>query len=398
MFADFYRSLLLHVDVEPLKASILSRITEITGCRCAALVLLDAARGDLTCAAASGPWPEPFLEASWRSDRGLCRWLAINERPLAPLRDLDIVADLPPDEAALLADAAVELVVPLEAASHLTGFLCLGPIPAGQGESSGLVATLAVPMALALEHAALVKEEERRLQHLYRAERLATAGTIAAGLAHEIRNPLTAIRSGVQLLAGRRDVPPDAAEVMADVIHEVDRINHLVDSLLMFARAPRAALQPVDVRDVARRAVALVEPQARKAGVTLQVELGTSPAVVDGDAGELEQVVLNLILNAVQATPAGTAPVTVGAGITGTAPHRRAAVTVRDHGPGLAPDLVERIFDPFFTTKADGSGLGLPISYAIVRRHRGELTVTNGAPEEGGVHARVHLPLRKDDR
>lgn len=390
---DFYRSILLHVEPEPLHASVLARLEEITGCSRHALFLLDARRGDLRCYAHLGAWPPSLLASRWRTGQGLARWLSVNETPLRRDRHAPVLEDLPPREVGILTEAAVALVAPLVAAGRLTGFIAMGE-PAGRPEWSdegvSRVATLAVPAALAFEHAALVREEERRLRHLYRAERLATAGTIAAGLAHEIRNPLTAVRSGVQILAGRGDMPADAAELLGDVIQEVDRIDRLVESLLIFARAPRSGLRPVDLADIVRRTASLLASRAREQGTLLDVDLPNCPVVVAGDPGELEQVALNLAINALDA--AGTqGRVTLALATTGADDAPAAVLSVHDTGPGMSPADAERAFDPFFTTKPEGSGLGLPISFAIVRRHDGDLTLENGA--EGGAVARIVLPL-----
>jgi signal transduction histidine kinase len=385
---DFYRSLLVHREPGPLYASVLARLAEIAGCREAALFLVEPTRGDLRLHAGLGGWREALGDARFDLERGLGRWLAVNERPLLLERQREVVEDLPAAESALLDLAGVAAVLPLAAASRLTGLIALGRSGRGWDVAlAGRLAMLAVPAALAFEHAALVRDEEQRLRHLYRAERLATAGTIAAGLAHEIRNPLTAVRTGVQILRDREDIPSDACALLGEVVHEVDRIDRLVESLLLFARAPRAARQRVDLADLARRSVSLLAARARKGGVTMTVSAPPAPVLVSGDPGELEQVALNLLINAVEAH-AGSVEVAV------TAEGSVATLEVRDRGPGISGDLLDRVFEPFFTTKVDGSGLGLPISFAIVRRHGGELTLENAAG--GGALARVSLPRSEE--
>ncbi len=389
---DFYRSLLLHVEPAPLYASALERLAELAACDDLALVLLDPERGELRLQAARGRWPDALAAAAWPPGGALARWLATNRRPLLLASDREVVEDLPEAEATPLHAAGVALVLPLEAANRLTGFILLGATRRPDGwtrERAGVLATLAVPAALAFEHAALVQESGERLRRLYRAERLATAGTLAAGLAHEIRNPLTAIRTGIQVVRDRDDTAPDAAEVMGDVIHEVDRIDRLVSGLLLFARAPRAAREPVDLADVARRAALLVEPQARKAGITLATRLDGASRV-EGDPGELEQVILNLLLNAVEAMT-GPGEVELAVRAEPALGGARAVLEVSDRGTGLPTELGDRVFDPFVTTKHEGTGLGLPISFQIVRRHGGDLTLA-GRPD-GGAIARVSLPL-----
>ncbi len=392
---DFYRSLLLHVEPGPLQASALARLAELAACEDLALVLVDPERGDLRVQAARGGWLEVLADAAWAADGALARWLATNRRPLLVASQREVMEDLPDADTTPLERAGAEVIVPLEAANRLTGFLLLGAtrrVGGWTAERAGVLATLAVPAALAFEHAALVQESGDRLRRLYRAERLAVAGTLAAGLAHEIRNPLTAIRTGIQVIRDRDDTASDSAEVLGDVMSEVDRIDRLVSGLLLFARAPRARHEPVDLAEPARRAVLLVEPRARRQGVALSVRLAAVPRV-QGDPGELEQVVLNLLLNAVEALPGpGEVELTLAPDQGG----RRVVLEVADRGPGLPSDLGDRVFDPFVTTKREGTGLGLPISFQIVRRHGGELTL--GARPGDGAVARVSLPVLGEQR
>jgi signal transduction histidine kinase len=391
---DLFRSLLLHVDPEPLAESAVARFSELAACEAVALFLIDAERGDLCLNASTGSWPGLFLDSRWDSDDGLARWLSINEQPLLVDQDAEVVEDLPRSEATVLRDSGAAVVIPLEAANRLTGFLCFGPTRAATGwtgEEARRVATLAVPAALAFEHAVLVREAESRLRRLYRAERLATAGTIAAGLAHEIRNPLTAIRSGIQMVRDQGSAADDTIEVLDEVIHEVDRIDRLVGGLLTFARAPRASFGEVDMVDVVSRGIALVEARARRRGLSLEADLPPQMPLW-GDAGQLEQVVLNLLLNAVEASSDGT--VAVSLTVTGSDPGAQVKLEVRDSGPGIPAEHSDRVFDPFFTTKREGSGLGLPISFQIVRRHGGDLTLA--AAPEGGTMATVMLPQTRE--
>ncbi len=390
---DLYRSLLLHVNPEPLYSSAVARFGEIAGCEAVALFLLDSERGDLCLHARIGTWPETFVDSRWAIESGLARWLAINEQPLLVARSREVVADLPEEQTRLIRESPTAVIVPLEAANHLTGFLCFGPTCDRRGwteQRAGRVATLAVPAALAFEHAVMVQEAESRLRRLYRAERLATAGTLAAGMAHEVRNPLTAIRSGIQLVRDRDDIPAEAVEVLQEAICEVDRIDRLVGGLLMFARAPRASSSEIDLVEVVRRALALVEGRARRQGLTLVSEL-PAQQLVRGDPGQLEQVVLNLLLNAIEAI-AGEGTVTIS--LAAPEPGSQVVLLVHDSGPGVDESLGEQVFDPFVTTKREGSGLGLPISSNIVRQHGGELSLTSLA--ERGAVARVVLPRRQE--
>jgi len=398
---DFFRSLRIHIEPGRLHGSVLARMNEIAGCSRSSLLLMDPGRGDLCVQAETGDWPESFRGSRWPCDEGLIRWLAINTRPLVTRIDAGAVASLPEAQQRLLAEAAVETAAPLAAAGRVIGLIALGETRHRGGWTRQLahsIATLAVPAALAFEHAALIAEEKDRLRRLYRAERLATAGTLATGLAHEIRNPLTSIRSGMQLIRDRPGTPPDAIEILGEVIAEVDRIDRLVNGLLMFARAPRSDLHDTDLNEVARRSAALLASRARSGGVEIALTLPATPTIVHGDAGQLEQVVLNLLLNALDAVtgqeqepPAGPVELVLEQGQPATVGPALAELEVRDRGCGLPEGAGERVLDPFFTTKADGTGLGLAISYNIVARHGGELTLEDRA--SGGAIARMVLPI-----
>jgi signal transduction histidine kinase len=389
---DLYRSLVLHVDPEPLYASVLARLNEIGSCRRSALFLVDARDGLLRAHAHTGRWSEELLSTPWASDEGLTRWLGVNARGLLLAEQGDVVADLPPDQTGRLRRDEVSAVVPLQAADRLSGFLLFGASGRRGGwtvELVGLLTTLAVPASLAFEHSALVREEKQRLRRLYRAERLATAGTVAAGLAHEIRNPMTAIRSGIQLLRDESGLSADGREVIEDVIREVDRIDRLVGGLVSFARAPRATRSDIDVGESVRRAAALLAGRCRSQGVALHLDVPEDPVLVRGDAGQLEQVVVNVLLNALEAVE-GQGEVRVRLARRPGEVTGRVLLEVQDDGPGLPAGARDRLFDPFFTTKPEGSGLGLPISFNIVRQHGGDLSLEDHP--EGGVVVRVVLP------
>jgi two-component system sensor histidine kinase AtoS len=232
-----------------------------------------------------------------------------------------------------------------------------------------------------------VTERKYIERQLARSSRLALIGEMAAGMAHEIRNPLTVIRGFAQLLRGRGG--RDVAECATVIMEEADRINRLLEDFLLLARPMRSVIRELNLADLLRSLCKSLEVEARKAGVRLQLRIHSPLPAVPGDARQLRQAFGNVITNAIQATPAGGL-VTVSANP--SADRRYLEVTVADTGKGIPAELADRVFDPFFTTKEDGTGLGLAIANRVVHDHHGELKLES-QPDRGTV-LRVRLPVR----
>ena len=240
----------------------------------------------------------------------------------------------------------------------------------------------------------------RRLEEqVRRSDRLASLGTLAAGMAHEIKNPLVSLKTFVQLLPERYDDPEFRTIFTPLLGAEVSRIDAVVTQLLGFSRPVKAKLAPTPVHAAIRASLRLVAQQIKGKGLTL-VEHCQAPAdEVLGDEHLLSQVFVNLLLNGIDATPpAGT--LTVATRVTerplsawrvGQEASAWIEVQVRDTGPGIAADDRPRIFDPFFTTKPNGTGLGLSVTYGIVCDHQGCIDVES-EPGQGACF-RVSLPL-----
>ncbi len=239
---------------------------------------------------------------------------------------------------------------------------------------------------------AISETEEGEFQK--KIDRLVSLGELSAYVAHEIRNPLTGIRTTVQFV-GSKLKPNDARrEDLEDVIKELDRIEQIITGLLMFARPPAARPQPCDVRQVLDKTLDMLELQLGDARVKLfkeYAELEDEIPQVYADPDLTQQVFLNLCLNAVQAMPeGGELHVAVGVRRYRT---RRSMVDVSfgDTGVGIPRDLMEKIFDPFFTTRSMGTGLGLPISVQIMREVGGVITAKNNPG--GGATLRVSFAI-----
>jgi signal transduction histidine kinase len=249
-----------------------------------------------------------------------------------------------------------------------------------------------------------LREVESLRNRLFTSDRLASLGQLAAGIAHEINNPVTYVRAnlgalrslldGVEAklpapLAGTLAAPLDEGrELIDESLEGVDRVVAIVRDVKSFSHAGEGAVGLVEIRPLIDSVLRVAAPQMRRARVHCEIE---EVPPVRGAAGQLQQVLLNLVINACQAVEGDE-----GIGIAVRHEADRVVVEVRDEGCGIPPEQLERIFDPFFTTKpvGEGTGLGLSISYQIVQSHYGELSVTS-TPGRGSCF-RVALPVAVD--
>jgi len=224
------------------------------------------------------------------------------------------------------------------------------------------------------------------MERMARADRFAAVGEVATGLAHEIKNPLAGLSGALELLAEDLAQHPRHAEVVGEMRHQVQRLTNTMESLLSFARPPKARLRSTDVNATLEKVLFLIRQQSRGAPLEVEARLGEALPTVLADPAQLEQVFLNLCLNAVQAMSGapGSLRVSSRAGEAGLV-----IVDVADSGPGISPDMREQLFKPFFTTKREGNGLGLAISARIVAEHGGHIGYR--CPPEGGTTFSVTL-------
>ncbi|MCC6763933.1 MAG: hypothetical protein IT293_04640 [Deltaproteobacteria bacterium] len=292
-----------------------------------------------------------------------------------------------------LAATGARLVVPIRCGTRPVGLLAAGGRPDGRvydARAVGDAEVVAHHLALLAERAetAAVLDETRRM--VQRSTRLSTVGTLAAELAHEIRNPLVAVQTFLQILPERLDDPEVTIDLRAVALNELQRVARLLNELLGMARASVTSFAATDLELLVEQVVRLLQVSARKKDVTLERRGDVLP-VGAADASRLKQALVNLVLNAIQASPVGKTVwvETRAAAEAVDAPH--VEVVVRDQGPGVAPDLRERVFEPFVTTKENGTGLGLSVTRQIVTDHGGTIAIDSG-PAGGAVFA-VRIPL-----
>jgi signal transduction histidine kinase len=265
------------------------------------------------------------------------------------------------------------------------------------GDDQTLLEGLGNQAVIAIENARLVEDLRRTREQVIRADRLGTLGTLAAGLAHEINNPLVSIHTFLSLAPGKReeDDPEFWSDYHALASREVERIRRLVDTMRRLGRAsePPAPLEAVDPGDLAQEVVALLQRETRRGTVTLRIERDADTPKVMAVRDRVHQVLLNLLLNAIHASPPGgevrirTFPDPGGDSV---------CIEVTDQGPGIPEEHLSQIFDPFFTTKGpdQGSGLGLMICHRVVADHGGTIEVRS-RPGAGATFC-VRLPLEVD--
>ncbi len=232
-------------------------------------------------------------------------------------------------------------------------------------------------------------ELERRLQH---AERLATIGTLASGLAHEIGTPMGVIRARAEYLLQFKPPPAKNQEGLEIIVGQSDRISRIVRMLLDYAR-PRESLRVAcDVRNIVDRALGLVETEATRRNVGVVKELGDKPLIVDCDGDQLQQVFVNLAINALDAMDINGGIFRVTAETEDSDRGSRLKITFEDTGTGVLPQHQGSVFDPFFTTKepGKGTGMGLAVSQSIMRDHNGEITFDSGP---SGTRFYVTMPM-----
>jgi signal transduction histidine kinase len=241
------------------------------------------------------------------------------------------------------------------------------------------------------EMVAQLKASREEIQHLHqtqmsRAEHFATLGELATGLAHEIRNPLAGIAGVIEIVS--RDLPPDSAarSVIKDAKEEALQINRILTELLETARPKPPQFQIRDIASTAEHAVMFARQQAITKRIMIELNLTDDIPPVDHDPNQINQVLLNLLLNAIQAMEKpGTIHVSL------RRDHEDALITVADEGKGILPENLSNIFRPFFTTKGHGTGLGLSLARRIVETHGGTIRVRSEVGK--GTQFEVRLPI-----
>ncbi len=276
------------------------------------------------------------------------------------------------------------LCIPLISKGRMIGFCTLGPTdrpPPDADHTLPLLTALAQNAANALDNAVLYEDLRRSQTLMRRTDRLRSLEIIAGGFAHEIRNPLTSIKTFIQLAPERKDDAAFIREFSKVVLDDVYRIERLIQEVLDYARYMEPRLTDEDLNEIVASCLYFIDVKAESRGIKIEKELANDLPRVMLDRQQLKQVLLNLLLNAMDAMADNAGTLTVRT-------HRLskpgglvwAQIEVKDTGQGITPENLEHIFDPFFTTKHEsgeheGTGLGLTIAHQIIQEHHGDIHV-----------------------
>ena len=317
-------------------------------------------------------------------------------RPDAERREPDTQARKRAEVYAWMRQLEVSLIVPSFSSDRLLGFLALGPKRSREPYSTDDIAIfsgLANQAALAIENAMVFQELRENEASMIQSEKLASLGQLASGMAHEIHNPLTIISGEAQLFLARFQGENEKVDAMLkSIIEECQRAADITRRILRFAKpAPvvtrLAELTPVDLKVTLEDSLALSGYQVQMERVQCRIELPEALPKVRANQNQIQEVLLNLILNACQAMGEQGGTLTFSAAATDA---RQVELKVTDTGPGIPTNKLKKIFDPFFTTKQAGTGLGLFVCQRIVQSHGGVLEVASGQGQ--GTCFTIRLP------
>ncbi len=392
---EFSRSLVTIVDLNRLLQMLADTIENSMGVKTISVFLHDPEKETFNVALVRG-FADP--EAIKVSDPGI---QYLQEKKEAVLRsELEEASQGPMGEGLLkiLGRLKAEVCLPLIYSNRLIGFISLGPRAPKSiyyTEDLNLLNSLANQVAIAIENANLYENLKRSQGIMRRADRLASLGTLIASLAHEIRNPLVSIKTFTQLLPERIDDEEFRNYFLRVASGEIDRLTGLINELLGFARPSEPRPQGEDINALIDKMEVLVSTEARKKNVTLSKRYASDLPQVKVDAEQIKQVLLNILLNAIQAIK-GDGQIWIETRLAQVPIEEKnegfIQVEIRDTGVGIPKENLERIFDPFFSTRPDGSGLGLAISHQIIHEHGGFINVDSQVGK--GTSFKVHLPLK----
>ncbi len=281
---------------------------------------------------------------------------------------------LPVEDEAVLNDQSFKIAYPLRREDKVQGLLAVDAASASlTPDARTILGLLANQVAIAIDDSRLLEENLRLERELAERERLAALGRMAATVAHEIKNPLSAIKSIAQVMREDESLRNEYERDLGLIVGETDRLSQSVTQLLSFARKESPAGQPLSVDELVRSVVDLFRASAREQGIVLDLQVKVDAELAGRSVSALRDALSNLLLNALQATPAGGRVELMAAQSDG-----ELVISVQDSGTGVPVDLRERIWEPFFTTRQRGTGLGLAIVRKRVQEVGGTATLVTG--------------------
>ena len=395
--SQFSKALVTILDLQSLSKKIIETVTQTMGVEKASLFCLNEEKAGYHLLQSKnvifGPSPlvlpegDPLPHHLWKRGEIIIREELAKGSNIPELEDVL-------ERLALL---EAEVSIPLISKGQLIGMINLSHKfnrDVYSQEDLALLGTLANQATIALENARLYEDLKRSKSYIRRAERLASLGTLTAGLAHEIRNPLVAIKTLTQLLPERFEDEEFRNHFLHIASDEVDRISSLVNELLEFARPSDPKFDMESINTILDGMVLLVSPEAKKKQIRTLKHYDQDLPLVTVDREQIKQVFLNILLNAIEATPARGTILVKTRSFVKPAGEPLAQIEITDSGCGIPAQYLEDIFTPFFTTKSKGSGLGLAICNQIVLDHRGYIDVVSQVNQ--GASFLINLPIRQD--
>jgi two-component system, NtrC family, sensor kinase len=391
------RDMVSMVDLDALSNNLVQTIARALRIEKGSLFLIDEVKGLFTLAATIGLDLDEFKEMVLSRDDLLVQRLTSRPQPIVR-EEFEIARNGTEGTAVAqrMRQLEAEISLPITSKDRLIGILNLGHKDGHEmysDEDLELLSTLANQAAIAIENARLYENLKQSQSIIRRADRLSSLGQLTAGLAHEIRNPLVAIRTFTQLLPERYQDVEFRDSFQALALKEVDRICGLVNDLLSFARPSSPNVSTENVNEIVDGIVRILETEAKEKGVQIYRRLATNLPKVLIDKEQIKQVSMNIILNALQSIQ-GKGVVEVSTRLfRKDSSDEFVQIGIRDSGVGIPEKDLENIFNPFFTTKKEGVGLGLSISHQIVQEHGGYILVESQVGR--GTTFFINLPLNR---
>lgn len=392
---EFSKAMVSILDIESLSKRIIETITQTMRVEKASLYLWDEEKGEyrlIESKILSPPTPTLSKEDPLVSYLKKFREIIIREELAkgSNISELKKVVER-------LASLEAEVCIPFISKGKLIGMINLGHKfnrEIYSHEDIELLNTLANQTAIAVENARLYEDLKKSKSYIRRADRLASLGTLTAGLAHEIRNPLVAIKTFTQLLPERLEDEEFRNQFLPIASNEVDRISLLINELLDFAKPSEPKFDLENINEILDGMILLVSTESKKKHIQIVKNYGDDLPMVSVDREQIKQVFLNILLNAIEATPENGQITVKTRSFSKPGGDLYAQIEITDTGKGIPEEYLEDIFNPFFTTKSKGSGLGLSISSQIVQEHRGYISVESQMNK--GTSFFINLPLKQE--
>lgn len=399
--SEFPKALVTILDRKSLTDKIVRTLAEVIAIKSASLYLHDKEQGTYVLSSSHGLGLDEVLATRLNAGDGLPAYLARAQTILVREEVEQAEAAGPPRAlAAVMAALDSDVCIPLVNKERLIGFCNLGPRTDHRmysEEDLRLLITLGQNAAIALDNAMLYEDLKRSQALMRRTDRLRSLEIIAGGFAHEIRNPLTSIKTFIQLAHERKDDEEFMGTFSAVVADDVNRIERLIQEILDYARYMEPKFTEEDLNDIISSCLYFIEVKADTKSIAIEKDLAGDLPLVMVDRQQIKQVLLNLFLNALDAMEEAGGSLTVKSHrLTKPGEEAWVQIEVTDTGGGIPADSLEHIFDPFYTTKHEsgervGTGLGLTIVHQIVQEHRGSIEVESTVGS--GTTFLVNLPV-----